>query len=459
MTNLSRLAKSVEQLAGSPQATLSAQLDDVRTMLLKIATSAFDTVDVLKNIASSEARCLIQQPTGTDGGIAGQQGTKHVFIQELLHNKEGQIAGGTLRALVERLTDDSLSNQILAPIFFHTFRFFTSSIVLAKTLIQRFDTAAEDPYVVVPARELVFEIFEKWFGLYWHGSDHEALPVIELFAQNKLSRVLPVAGHNLLGLARAFWSPPAPPAYSNPPASNEAVPAADSFPHWVNDDKQLQITDFDPMEFARQLAIMAMKTFCSITPEELLESKWTLRSSSPKATNVAAMLALSMDMDKLVAETILGHSTDDQKRITAHWIKIAFKCFELGDYTSLMSIVSSIRSLFPTRYNRSLQLFFELLQPDKQYAVLRQVIHDHEPPCVPAIGIYVVHLNFVRKQNLAAGELMDYHSEGIHFIDFQSARIIHQLQRFQTPYQFMEIPEIQMWIQTLMSSINAGQDR
>lgn len=54
---------------------------------------------------------------------------------------------------------------------------------------------------------------------------------------------------------------------------------------------------------------------------------------------------------------------------------------------------------------------------------------------------------------------MDYHSEGMHFIDFQSARIIHQLQRFQTPYQFMEIPEIQMWIQTLMSSINAGQDR
>lgn len=258
-----------------------------------------------------------------------------------------------------------LSGQILAPIFFHTFRFFTSSIVLAKTLIQRFDTAAEDPYVLVPARELVFEMFEKWFGLYWHGSDHEALPVIELFAQDKLSRVLPVAGYNLLGLARAFWSPPAPPTHSNPPASNETVPAADSFPHWVNDDKQLQITDFDPMEFARQLAIMTMKTFCSIAPEELLESKWTLRSSSPKAINVAAMLALSMDMGKLVAETILGHGTDDQKRITAHWIKIAFKCFELGDYASLMSIVSSIRSLFPARYNRSLQLFFELLEPDK----------------------------------------------------------------------------------------------
>ena len=102
-------------------------------------------------------------------------------------------------------------------------------------------------------------------------------------------------------------------------------------------------------------------------------------------------------MGKLVAETILDHSTDDQKRITAHWMKIAFKCFELGDYTSLMSIISSNRSLFPARYNRSLKILFELLEPDRQYAVLRQVIHDHELPCVPAIGIYMVHLDFHAK--------------------------------------------------------------
>jgi hypothetical protein len=73
--------------------------------------------------------------------------------------------------------------------------------------------------------------------------------------------------------------------------------------------------------------------------------------------------------------------------------------------------------------------------------------------------IYVVHLNFVRKHNLVAGELMNYHSEGTHFIDFQSARIIHQLQRFQTPYPFIEIPRIQTWIRTLIASICAGQDR
>jgi hypothetical protein len=54
----------------------------------------------------------------------------------------------------------------------------------------------------------------------------------------------------------------------------------------------------------------------------------------------------------------------------------------------------------------------------------RQVIHDHEFPCVPPIEIYVIHLNSAQKHNLVAGELMNYHSEGMDFIDFQSARII-----------------------------------
>jgi hypothetical protein len=102
------------------------------------------------------------------------------------------------------------------------------------------------------------------------------------------------------------------------------------------------------------MAIRAMKIFRSIRPEELLESKWVLKSSSLKAANVATMLALLMDIGKLVANTILEHSTNDQEHITTHWIKIAFNCSELGNYASLTSIVSSIRSLFPMKYNRSL---------------------------------------------------------------------------------------------------------
>jgi hypothetical protein len=139
-------------------------------MLLEIAASAFNTLDALKNIqqpARAPPLPPIEESSGTDGGVAGQQrDIKHVFAQELLHNKEGQIAGGTHGAIVERLTDDSLSGQTLIPIFFHTFRFFTSPSALAKSLIQRFDTVAEDPDVVVPARELVHETFEKWFGSY-----------------------------------------------------------------------------------------------------------------------------------------------------------------------------------------------------------------------------------------------------------------------------------------------------
>ncbi|OCL04795.1 hypothetical protein AOQ84DRAFT_391303 [Glonium stellatum] len=153
----------------------------------------------------------------------------------------------------------------------------TSPSALAKTLIQRFDTVAEDPDVVVPTRELVHETFEKGFGSYWHTSDHEALPVIERFAQEKLPRILPVAGHELPVLAAAFLTPPVPPIRSNSPASNVIAPMTDSFCQWANDDKQPSITNFHPLEFAQQLAIRAMEIFRSIRPEELLESKWVPR--------------------------------------------------------------------------------------------------------------------------------------------------------------------------------------
>jgi hypothetical protein len=64
------------------------------------------------------------------------------------------------------------------------------------------------------------------------------------------------------------------------------------------------ILDFDPLDFARQLAIMEMNIFCSIMPRELFGSEWT-KGPGSIAANVRAMSTLSKDLSNFVTDTIV----------------------------------------------------------------------------------------------------------------------------------------------------------
>ena len=75
------------------------------------------------------------------------------FAHELLHNEEGQITGGTLQALVERLTThDSTPDSIFVSTFYLTFRLFARPVELAKALVDRFDYVGESPHIAGPVR-------------------------------------------------------------------------------------------------------------------------------------------------------------------------------------------------------------------------------------------------------------------------------------------------------------------
>jgi hypothetical protein len=93
-----------------------------------------------------------------------------------------------------------------------------------------------------------------------------------------------------------------------------------------------------------------------------------------------------------------------------------------------------------------------IVKPDKNYAILRRRLHDHVPPCLPFVGIYLTDLIFVDAGNPAMKQLLgtgDY--ESILVINFdkhtRTANIIGELQRFQLPYRLTEIQELQEWIQ------------
>jgi len=320
------------------------------------------------------------------------------------------------------------------------------------------------------------------------------LEVIEPFASEKLGKHIPAAGRRLLELAQKVSSTDGPlvprlvssmgktststaqyvPADTPLPPVNVTKSQMSALRNWKMGGSNPTILEFDPLELARQLTIKEMNIFCSIMPEELLGSEWTKRSGS-NATNVRAMSTLSTDLSNLVADTIL-HYDDAKKRavVIKHWIKIAHKCLELNNYDALMAIICSLNSSTIIRLKRTWDIVSQkrkdmlkglqaIVEPEKNYAILRRRLSDHVPPCLPFVGMYLTDLTFVDAGNSSTRQLPGLgDGEGLTVINFdkhtRTAKIIGDLQRFQIPYRLAEVPELQEWIQAQIVRVKSSSE-
>lgn len=415
------------------------------------------------------------------------------FAHELLHNKEGQITGGSLVALVERLTThDSTPDSMFVSTFYLTFRSFASPVELATALVDRFEYVGESPHIAGPVRLRVYNVFKGWLESHWkNSSDYSALSVIELFADGPLKIALPAAGKRLHELAEKVSStdgPLVPRLLSSigktSTSFGQYVPADVPVPPIVVTKSQVAILknwkmggtnpiiiEFDALELARQLTIKEMNIFSSIMPDELLGAAWTkARKGGSSAVNVIAMSTLSTDLSNLVADTILQF--DDVKKrasIIKHWIKIAHECLKLNNYDTLMAIICSLNSSTIVRLRKTWDLVSQkrkdilkglqtIVEPEKNYAVLRRRLHDHVPPCLPFVGTYLTDLTFVDAGNPPTKQLAD----GTSVINFdkhtRTAKIIGELQRFQIPYRLAEVPELQEWLQAQIVRVKSASE-
>jgi hypothetical protein len=491
--------------SGTNSTYISSMRDSVRdseTSMLSRASTRATTPDISAYIPRSEPsisdiRLADSQCTLADDADEGESKMlEKTYAHELLNNKEGQITGGTLPALVERLTThDSTPDAMFVSTFYLTFRLFVTPVELAKALVNRFDYVGESPHIAYPVRLRVYNVFKGWLESHWRDlADHEALEVIEPFATEKLGQHIPAAGRRLLELAQKVSSTDGPlvprlvssmgktststaqyvPADTPLPPANVTKSQMSALRNWKMGGSNPTILEFDPLELARQLTIKEMNIFCSIMPEELLGSEWTKRSGS-HATNVRAMSTLSTDLSNLVADTIL-HYDDAKKRaaVIKHWIKIAHKCLEVNNYDALMAIICSLNSSTIIRLKRTWDIVSQkrkdmlkglqaIVEPEKNYAVLRRRLNDHVPPCLPFVGMYLTDLTFVDAGNSSTRQLPGLgDGEGLTVINFdkhtRTAKIIGDLQRFQIPYRLAEVPELQEWIQAQIVRVKSSSE-
>ena len=410
---------------------------------------------------------------------------ERTFAHELVYNKEGQITGGTLPALIERLTTpDSTPDATFVSTFYLTFRLFATPFNFAQALIDRFNYVGDSPRVSGPVRLRVYNMFKGWLESHWRNEcDKPALEIINQFATRQLQIVLPTAGKRLASLAEqvtAVNGPLVPRLISSIGKTNTSIaqyiPPDTPMPPPVISKSQLNalkswkagvanvtILDFDTLELARQLTIKESQIFCSILPEELLASEWTKQSGS-MAVNVRAMSRLSTDLANLVADNIL--QADDAKKralIIKQWTKIAEKLLDLSNYHSLMAIVCSLTQSTIYRLKRTwehvsnktklrLDKLKEVINHDRNYASLRQTFQIQTPPCIPWVGLYLTDLTFVDAGNQTTRQLpgsgFETSKSVINFDKhMKTAKIISELQRFQVPYRLNEVAELQTWMQ------------
>ncbi|ORY08939.1 ras guanine-nucleotide exchange protein-like protein [Clohesyomyces aquaticus] len=445
--------------------------------------SSFGSASELRSLASEDVAAVEEHLLET------------TYAHELIFNKEGQISGGSLPALVEQLTThESTPDAMFVTAFYLTFRLFTTPTDFAQCLIDRYDYVGNSQAVGVPVRLRVYNVFKGWLESHWlPDSDAPALDIILSFATGKLRLTLPAAGKRLAeltskvtevragalvprlvsalgktGISNTNFSP----TDTNVPSPIITKSQLNALRASKEGKSQCSILDFDPMELARQLTIIESKLYCSIRPEELLASEWTKKNGS-RALNVRAMSTLSTDLANLVADTILLLE-DAKKRavIIKQWVKISIKCLELNNYDSLMAIICSLNSSMVLRLKKTWELVSAktkarleelktITDVGRNYAVLRQRLQDHVAPCIPFVGIYLTDLTFVDVGNGTTRQLPGEEGrESVSVINFdkhmKTAKIIGQLQSFQVPYRLAAVPEMQDWMDAQIQRVRTS---
>lgn len=503
-------------ISGSTETRTASFRDSGITTVSEVSTRA-TTPDHLRESGSADPRLAnsfgsLSSLRSADNGDAGSDVEalllRKTYANELTLNKDGQVTGGSLPALVERLTTaDAMPDAHYVAAFFTTFRSFTTPLELTQALVHRFDYVGEDKADCAAVRLRICNVFKTWLESYWNNdADKDVLDDIRDFALNRMKAHLPSAGERLAetsrrvaesyrdgGVVTPLISPVSKTTASLHGPSRDEMAA----PEPVLTKAQLTamrtassdfnatctILDFDALEVARQLTILASNVFCEIQASELLSLEWTKKDTS-RARNIRSMCALNTDLAHAVNDTLLTLDDNHKKRaqVIKYWSKVATHCLELNNYDSLMAIVCSLNSSSVQRLKKTWELISKktrarldelntIVDFSRNHISLRRRLDAALAPCLPFLGVYLTDLTFADAGNPKFREIPVTTSTstdssgaaaaGLSIINFDKYmkmyNIVSTVQRFQVPYKLESVPEMQDWIHTRLERMREGQ--
>ncbi|ORX99639.1 ras GEF [Basidiobolus meristosporus CBS 931.73] len=394
---------------------------------------------------------------------------------DIVFNMEGRVKGGTLVALVERLTLHDLLDSTFIATFLLTYRSFTTTEELFELLFERFDIQAPPGLTteqleiwtekkLVPIRLRVFNIMKSWLESYYLDSEDDfSLEMLRDFAQTKMQEIMSFASNQLIKLIDKRMAAEGNFRKMVLNMNREAPP-----PILPRNMRKLRFLEIDPMEIARQFTILDSTMYNRIRPVECLNKAWSQKDASI-AINIKAMIEVSNQVTNWVTETVLLEK-EVRKRVAVikHFISIGEKCRNLNNFNTLTAILAGLNSAPIHRLKRTWELInarsigaFDglkrLMNSTKNFGEYREELHSANPPCVPFLGLYLTDLTFVEDGN------PDHVPNHPHLINIakraKCAEVIREIQQYQnSPYNLTMVPEIQAFIQQALQKANGDRD-
>ncbi|KAF7725698.1 hypothetical protein EC973_009415 [Apophysomyces ossiformis] len=392
---------------------------------------------------------------------------------EIIFNMEGNVKGGTVTSLVQRLTQhDQLDSKFITT-FLLTYRSFCTTEELFDALFKRY-TMIPPPNLTSEeikiwqekklklVRLRVFNVIKSWLDTYYiDEEDRPYLAVVYEFADTVVRESIKFGADQLIKLVKKRME-----AEDGSQLRKMTLNVRETdmvAPILPKNMKRLRFLEIDPLELARQLTIMDFRLYSCIKPVECLDKNWGKGDSEHIAANVKASIEYSNQVTAWVTDSIL--SKEEVKRraaVAKHWIYVAEKCRQLNNYNTCMAILSAFDNSAIGRLRRTWELMSartmqilssirHLMGANKNFTEYRDIIHKVNPPCIPFLGIYLQDLTFIEDGN------SNYLKKSNNLINFakrmKTAEVIRELQQYQsTPYLLQAVPDIQEFIKTHLQS-------
>jgi len=381
------------------------------------------------------------------------QGGKPWYLQsqyksQLDEDGKGHIRSGTLVALVERLTTDFPTTDLMKTAecraftnaFLMTFRTFMTANRLFEMLTERFHLkppkSLTEPErrdwkvnLRLPVQKRVLEVFSIWLeeNRLLEEEPHIAKRLTDFLSCVNGSPLQVTAEAIIKTVERLTFSVP------NKPSTTVSPKKARKSKAHKND-----LLKLDPVDIAEQVTLLEFSLYVKVTPQECLNYAKTQTGET-----IAGLQEFCSTHDKLgawVKTSILTNEMLSKRADTVEfWIKVAEKCRLLNNFSSMSAIIIALSSTVITRLHltwahvgrkSNLDALLRHNEPTGGFAGYRALLQQAEGSCVPFITMFLTDIIHVQEQFVRQGEG--------HICFFQRARwyeIITNMLRFQSrPY-------------------------
>ncbi|SNX83382.1 probable guanyl nucleotide exchange factor Sql2 [Melanopsichium pennsylvanicum] len=238
--------------------------------------------------------------------------------------------------------------------------------------------------------------------------------------------------------------------------------------------ERINVLDFDALELARQLTILDSKLYCAIQPEELLGSKFTKETKAAgvcEDVHVKSMSSMSTRITGWISECILGEG-DARKRtqLLKFFIKLGDRCEQLNNFHTLMAIQCALNSStiarlkktwdgLSTKYRGMMDQQRRAVEHTRNYASYRARLRNTTPPAIPFLGLFLTDLTFCHEGNAPTRPCPSNPDKKLLNFDkyIKISRIVGEVQRFQVPYNLVEVPEMQKFLRGVLDEVQGAQ--